>query len=180
LAGGGCCLSREKLKEYRLAVLANFARVSDPVRAFGFVLTRARIAAAFCRSLETHQCAAIGSWAASPVAVTIPGVVWFTPRVTKMLVRLTKKLAEIVNGLDLSHCAEGDVLHMPDRHAAMLMAEGWAVAVESDVMPSSAPIWRPDARAVAAEAPVRRSMRESDDDDLISRLRLGVKRDRID
>lgn len=43
-----------------------------------------------------------------------------------MLVRLTKKLADVVNGIDLRHCNEGDVIELPARHAALLTVEGWA------------------------------------------------------
>jgi hypothetical protein len=43
-----------------------------------------------------------------------------------MLVRLTAKLAEVVNDLDLTHCLEGDVIEVTDRDGAMLIAEGWA------------------------------------------------------
>jgi hypothetical protein len=92
-----------------------------------------------------------------------------------MTVRLTKKLADVVNGLDLSHCSEGDVIDLPTRHAQMLIAEGWAEEVAPDTVPSCAPMWRPDARAVAADRPLRRRIgSDSDDDELISRLRMGV------
>jgi hypothetical protein len=43
-----------------------------------------------------------------------------------MLVRLTVKLADLVNGIDLSHCAEGDVIDLTDREARILIEEGWA------------------------------------------------------
>jgi hypothetical protein len=92
-----------------------------------------------------------------------------------MFVRLTKKLADVVNGLDISHCNEGDVIDVPAHHAQMLMSEGWAEEVSPDVTPSCAPVWKPRERAVAAERPMRRRpAHESDDDELISRLRLGV------
>jgi hypothetical protein len=92
-----------------------------------------------------------------------------------MLVRITKKLADIVNGLDISHCQEGDVIEVPTHHARMLISEGWAEDAPADAATSCAPVWRPDARAVAAERPLRRSpAMQSDDDDLISRLRMGV------
>lgn len=90
-----------------------------------------------------------------------------------MRVRLTKKLAEIVNGLDLSHCDEGDVIDLPARHAQMLVIEGWAEDVVDDALPNSSPLWRPRARDVAAD---RLALRERDnDDELISRLRMGIK-----
>ena len=66
-----------------------------------------------------------------------------------MVVRLTAKLAEVVNGVDLSRCREGDVIELPARDAEMLRAEGWAeLVVDPD---QSRPAWRPDARAIAAD-----------------------------
>lgn len=44
-----------------------------------------------------------------------------------MRVRLTRKLAECVDGVDLTGCAVGDILEIPERDAACLIAEGWAV-----------------------------------------------------
>jgi hypothetical protein len=44
-----------------------------------------------------------------------------------MLVRLTRKLAERINGIDLCNRAVGDVMELPDREALALVAEGWAV-----------------------------------------------------
>jgi hypothetical protein len=43
-----------------------------------------------------------------------------------MLVRLRVKLAEMVNGVDLSHCNEGDVIDVSDQDGTMLIAEKWA------------------------------------------------------
>ena len=44
-----------------------------------------------------------------------------------MRVRLTRKLAERVDGIDLSSYQEGDVLDLSGREAELLVAEGWAV-----------------------------------------------------
>lgn len=43
-----------------------------------------------------------------------------------MRVRLTKKLADIIDGIDLTGCAVGDVLNLRAREARILVAEGWA------------------------------------------------------
>lgn len=43
-----------------------------------------------------------------------------------MRVRLTKKLADMVDGIDLSGCSVSDVLDLGAREARMLVAEGWA------------------------------------------------------
>ena len=44
-------------------------------------------------------------------------------------VRLTKKLAALLNGVDVSALKVGDVLELPDSAARMLIAEGWAEPV---------------------------------------------------
>jgi hypothetical protein len=45
-------------------------------------------------------------------------------------VRLTKKLAAALNGLDLSNAQVGDVLVVAEAVAAMLIREGWAELVQ--------------------------------------------------
>jgi hypothetical protein len=72
-----------------------------------------------------------------------------------MFVRLTAKLAEVVNGVDLSRYREGDVVELSERDCCMLIAERWAELVT--VPPRDAqPQWRPDARALAADRKPRR------------------------
>jgi hypothetical protein len=47
-----------------------------------------------------------------------------------MFIRLIRKLAEQLDGIDMSaHCA-GDVFESPQYEAELLIAEAWAVAVE--------------------------------------------------
>jgi hypothetical protein len=93
-----------------------------------------------------------------------------------MVVRLTKKLAEVVNDLDLSHCAEGDAIDLPEGHAEMLLTEGWAVHVPAGTTPTQAPVWRPISPQLVADRPVqRRSSRETDYDELVTRLGMGVR-----
>ena len=70
-----------------------------------------------------------------------------------MLVRLTAKLAEVVNGVDLSRYREGDVVELPERECQMLVAERWAELV---AMSAVAPAWRPDAQTVADDRKRRR------------------------
>jgi hypothetical protein len=43
-----------------------------------------------------------------------------------MKVRLTRKFANLINGIDLSKAHEGETLDLSDREAQILMAEGWA------------------------------------------------------
>ena len=45
----------------------------------------------------------------------------------RMHVRLKRKLAEKIDGIDLSNQEVGDVFDLPERKARMLVAEGWAV-----------------------------------------------------
>ena len=44
----------------------------------------------------------------------------------KMRVRLTRKLADEVDGIDLSHDHVGDIIDLSMREAGTLIAEGWA------------------------------------------------------
>ena len=67
-----------------------------------------------------------------------------------MRVRLMRKLAEVVDGIDLSHCAEGDVIQLSERQARLLVAEMWAEPVDDGEEISCVPSWVPD-RAVAAD-----------------------------
>ena len=43
-----------------------------------------------------------------------------------MRIRLTRKLARQLNGVDLAHLEVGDVIDLPRRDAQVLIAEGWA------------------------------------------------------
>jgi hypothetical protein len=47
-----------------------------------------------------------------------------------MRVRLTRKLAECVDGVDLTGCRVGDVLDLTPREARLLVAEDWATSEE--------------------------------------------------
>jgi hypothetical protein len=44
-----------------------------------------------------------------------------------MRVRLNKKFAERIDGVNLHGCEVGDVLDLPGPEARLLVAEGWAV-----------------------------------------------------
>jgi hypothetical protein len=48
-----------------------------------------------------------------------------------MRIRLTRKFAELIDGIDLSRRRVGDVIEIPVREARLLIAEGWA-APEDD------------------------------------------------
>jgi hypothetical protein len=47
-----------------------------------------------------------------------------------MKVRLTRKLAECIDGVDLAGCRVGDVLDLSVTDARLLLAEKWAVVTE--------------------------------------------------
>jgi hypothetical protein len=47
-------------------------------------------------------------------------------------VRLTRKLSETIDGVDLSGAREGDTLELSPREALILIAEGWASPVYDD------------------------------------------------
>ena len=48
-------------------------------------------------------------------------------RLAIVRVRLTRKFAEQIDGVDLEGCHVGDVLDLPATEARMLVAEEWAV-----------------------------------------------------
>jgi hypothetical protein len=54
-----------------------------------------------------------------------------------MRVRLTRKLAERIDGVDLSSHHVGDVFDLPDLEAQLLIAEEWGTASERRRMSTS-------------------------------------------
>lgn len=54
-------------------------------------------------------------------------------------VRLTRKLAPVINGIDLSKVDVGDVVVVPEAVAGMLILEGWAEPVRNDKEPPGRP-----------------------------------------
>jgi len=48
----------------------------------------------------------------------------------RVRVRLTKKLAECLDGVDLTRCHVGDALNLPAHEAHLLIAERWATPAE--------------------------------------------------
>jgi hypothetical protein len=45
-----------------------------------------------------------------------------------MQIRLTRKLADAIDGIDVSGHAVGDVIDLPQHDATILVAEGWAAS----------------------------------------------------
>jgi hypothetical protein len=54
-----------------------------------------------------------------------------------MHVRLIRKLAAVLNGLDLSRVRVGDVIAVSDAAGAMLIAETWAVEIPEKALEKS-------------------------------------------
>jgi hypothetical protein len=46
-------------------------------------------------------------------------------------VRLTRKFAEALNGIDLSRAKAGEELELSEREAELLVAEGWALPLDT-------------------------------------------------
>ena len=46
-----------------------------------------------------------------------------------MLIRLTLKLADTLDGIDVSHVRQGDLVEMSALDAELMIAEGWAKRV---------------------------------------------------
>jgi hypothetical protein len=46
-------------------------------------------------------------------------------------VRLTRKFAQFINGVDLSQVRAGEEVELSDREADILIAEGWASPIDT-------------------------------------------------
>ena len=55
-----------------------------------------------------------------------------TQRATTATVRLTRKLAEEIDGIDLTRYRVGELIALPDQEAKMLVAEGWAELISEE------------------------------------------------
>ena len=57
--------------------------------------------------------------------------------VSRMRIRLTRKLSPLLNGVDISRQNVGDVIDLPRHDAELLLAEGWALpATDNKFEPS--------------------------------------------
>lgn len=69
-------------------------------------------------------------------------------------IRLTRKFAQLLNGVDVSRWRVGDIIDLPRRDAELLLAEGWArLATDNNHISDS------DTRL---ESPRRRSTKPTD------------------
>ena len=55
-----------------------------------------------------------------------------------MKVQLIRKLANRLNGVDLTSYTVGQVVDPPERAAAILLAEGWALPIPAPAAPDAA------------------------------------------
>ena len=74
-------------------------------------------------------------------------------------VRLTKKLAEQIDGVSLDGYRVGDVMDLPAQEARLLVVEGWATAEERRRVQVPAPFERRRRESMSIEA-----LDEEDDD----------------
>jgi hypothetical protein len=65
-----------------------------------------------------------------------------------MKIRLTRKFADLINGIDLSKAHTGETLDLSPRDAQMLMAEGWAEVAGGDQPRATAHEIKPKKRQV--------------------------------
>ena len=97
-----------------------------------------------------------------------------------MRVRIVRKLANWMDGIDLSNCGVGDLVDLAERHARIMIAERWAVfARRAGDLVASTDSEEPPAPAFAEGRRLLGDRRRSPRlDDLYQRLR--DKREEID
>ncbi len=104
-------------------------------------------------------------------------------RAVSMRVRLIRKLADQLDGVDVSGHSEGDVLELTRRDAELLIAERWAVRLEEPAQSKRRHMFGSVDCAMAADARCpepRRDRRRADDrvrDELDDRHARPPKRD---
>ena len=70
-------------------------------------------------------------------------------------VRLTRKLADVIDGIDITEAHVGDRLNIPPHDADLLIAEGWAERAPRRVAQRRTD----DVRSVAPDTPLRSARR---------------------
>ena len=68
-----------------------------------------------------------------------------------MQIQLIRKLADYLDGIDVSACRQGDVIELPRRDAELLIAEGWAVAFYEPANREIRRVFAAPERAIAAD-----------------------------
>src|SRR4051812_23585854 len=77
-----------------------------------------------------------------------------------MHIQLVRKLANHLDGIDVSSYQQGDVLDLPRREAELLIAERWAVAYYGPATRGVRNVWAPPQLASAADGIARRSLEQ--------------------
>src|SRR5438445_8245909 len=96
-----------------------------------------------------------------------------------MRVRVVRKLADFVDGIDLTHCTVGDVIDVSEPEALAMVAERWALpARRSSDAPSPSQRFSADAIIAADRRSPSNRRHSRSHNDLYSRLR--DKRDQIE
>src|SRR5437867_3738583 len=96
-----------------------------------------------------------------------------------MRVRVVRKLADWVDGIDLSHCTAGDLIDLAERQARIMIAERWAAFARRAADPLAAVSGDAVAPGVAEGRRLRGDRRHASRvDDLYQRLR--DKREHVD
>jgi hypothetical protein len=72
----------------------------------------------------------IGIFANTNADIRLAGLLRTISHEDPLRIRLTRKLAINLNGVDLSNVKVGDVIDLSIEHAAMLIREGWAERVD--------------------------------------------------
>ena len=75
-----------------------------------------------------------------------------------MQIQLVRKLANHLDGIDVTACNQGDVIDLPRREAELLIAERWAVAYYGPVSREVRNVSATPQLAIAAHRLARRSL----------------------
>jgi hypothetical protein len=90
-----------------------------------------------------------------------------------MWIRLTRKLADYLDGIDLTDYREGDLVFLRPRETELLIAEGWAQPLRrrsDEIRALSTPLYR----AVAADSATLRTVEQ------LHRARQRLDQERIE
>jgi hypothetical protein len=93
----------------------------------------------------------------------------------RLRVRLTRKLAQCLDGIDLRRHRQGDIIDLPRAQAELLIAEAWAQPLAGDRRRRNQPAWHEF--AVAADQEVHHPTRTVEQ---LRRVRQQMDRQRFE